>query len=132
MRGRSGCARRGGRHMGSGNSGAGRGGVRGLFTRRRHGRVGRSPLRCESLEDRTTPTVWWVTSTADSGAGTIRGALAAAHSGDTINFDPSLLYATINLTSGELLVNKSLTINGPTDQNGQVVADGVVLQNAWN
>jgi hypothetical protein len=70
--------------------------------------------------------------TADSGAGTLRGDLAAANSGDTINFDPSLLYSTVDLTSGELLVNKSLTINGPADQNGVVVPNGVTLQNAWN
>jgi hypothetical protein len=46
----------------------------------------------------------------------LRDALAAAAPGDTINFAPSLTSsgpATILLTNGELLVNKSLTINGP-------------------
>src|SRR5262245_53088596 len=39
--------------------------------------------------------------------------MAAAQSGDTITFDPSLRNKTITLTSGQLLVNKSLDIEGP-------------------
>jgi hypothetical protein len=52
-----------------------------------------------------------VTSGADNGPGTLRQAIIDASSGDTINFAPGL--TTINLTSGELVINKSLTINGP-------------------
>ncbi|HKP05055.1 MAG TPA: right-handed parallel beta-helix repeat-containing protein [Chthoniobacterales bacterium] len=58
-----------------------------------------------------------VNSPADSGGScpgascTLRQAIAAAASGDTINFAPGL--STINLTSGELLIEKSLTITGP-------------------
>jgi hypothetical protein len=54
-----------------------------------------------------------VTSTADSGANTLRQALNDANDGDTIDFN--LTYpATITLTSGELVVfNKSITISGP-------------------
>jgi hypothetical protein len=52
-----------------------------------------------------------VTSTADSGPGTLRAALAAAADGDTI--DASGISGTILLTSGELLVTKSVTIAGP-------------------
>ena len=51
-----------------------------------------------------------VTSTADPGAGTLRQALLDANSsGDTLVL-PS---GTITLSSGELLVNKSLTLSGP-------------------
>src|SRR6266496_784561 len=53
-----------------------------------------------------------VTSTADSGMGSLRQALADANDGDTINFDAAVS-GTITLTSGELLVNDSITISGP-------------------
>jgi len=53
-----------------------------------------------------------VTSTADSGAGTLRQALLDAVAGDHVAFDPVLLLAkTITLTSAELLVNKNLTFD---------------------
>ena len=53
-----------------------------------------------------------VSSAGDSGAGTLRQAiLDASASGDTIRFAASVV--TIDLTSGELSVNKSLTISGP-------------------
>ena len=53
-----------------------------------------------------------VTSTADFGKGTLRYAILNAISGETITFAlPS--GSVINLTGGELLVNKNLTINGP-------------------
>ncbi|MGZ4238391.1 MAG: hypothetical protein ACXVWT_20180, partial [Solirubrobacteraceae bacterium] len=38
-----------------------------------------------------------VTTTADSGAGSLRAAIAASAAGDTINFDPSLNGQTITL-----------------------------------
>lgn len=53
-----------------------------------------------------------VTGTADSGAGTLRQAIADAASGDTINFSLPA-NSVIGLTSGTLIVDKSLTINGP-------------------
>src|SRR5437667_444405 len=55
-----------------------------------------------------------VTSTADSGVGTLREALASASDGDTIDFSVS---GTITLTSGQLVVNNSLTISGPGAAN---------------
>ncbi|HKH19868.1 MAG TPA: choice-of-anchor Q domain-containing protein, partial [Gammaproteobacteria bacterium] len=58
-----------------------------------------------------------VTNTNDIGAGSLRQAIADASDGDTIDFDPSLGGQTITLTSGELLVNKSVTINGPGPNN---------------
>jgi hypothetical protein len=52
-----------------------------------------------------------VTSADDTGAGTLRQAIVDAASGDTINFSSG--FTTIILTSDQLLINKSLTINGP-------------------
>src|SRR5690349_8204528 len=53
-----------------------------------------------------------VTSTADSGAGSLRQAILDAASGDTINFAlPS--NSTITLATAELAISKSLTITGP-------------------
>ena len=53
-----------------------------------------------------------VTSSGDSGAGTLRQAILDASSlgSDTINFD---LTGTITLTSGQLFIHKNLTISGP-------------------
>jgi predicted outer membrane repeat protein len=54
-----------------------------------------------------------VTTTNDSGPGSLRQALVDAHYGDTINFDSSLKGQTITLTSGRLIVDKNVTISGP-------------------
>ncbi len=54
-----------------------------------------------------------VTTTADSGAGSLRDTIAAASDGDTIQFDAALNGQTITLTSAELLIDKNLTIDGP-------------------
>ena len=51
-----------------------------------------------------------VTNTNDSGPGSLRQAIADANNCDTISFTVT---GTIGLTSGELLVNKDLTIAGP-------------------
>ena len=47
----------------------------------------------------------------DSGPGSLRQAIVDASAGDTINFAPSV--TTVNLTSDELVIDKSLTIAGP-------------------
>lgn len=54
-----------------------------------------------------------VTTTADSGAGSLRAALAAVNDGDTIQFDSALNGQIITLTSGELVIDKNITISGP-------------------
>jgi hypothetical protein len=69
--------------------------------------------RLEILEDRTVLSAWTVASAADSGAGSLRGAIAAAQGGDRIVFDQSLQGQTITLTSGELAISKDLDIDGP-------------------
>ena len=66
----------------------------------------------ESFEDRWVPSTLIVTNTNDNGAGSLRAQIAAANSGDTIVFDSDLAGQTITLTSGELAINKSLTIEG--------------------
>lgn len=53
-----------------------------------------------------------VTTTVDSGAGSLRQALSAAANGDTITFAAELSGATIGVTSGPLTLNKPLTIDG--------------------
>jgi hypothetical protein len=71
--------------------------------------------RLESLEDRTVPSTLTVTSAADTavaGDGSLRGEIAAARSGDTIQFAPSLAGQTITLAYGELAISKSLNIEG--------------------
>lgn len=54
-----------------------------------------------------------VTTTADSGPGSLRDTIAAAGSGDVIQFDPALNGQTIVLTSGALSVGSGITIEGP-------------------
>jgi hypothetical protein len=54
-----------------------------------------------------------VTNTNDSGAGSLRAAIAASASGDTIDFAPALNGQTIILSSGRLVIDKALTISGP-------------------
>jgi hypothetical protein len=67
----------------------------------------------EGLEQRWVPSTLTVKSNLDSGTDSLRAALAAAKNNDTIVFAPILDGQTITLTSGELLISKNLTINGP-------------------
>jgi len=55
-----------------------------------------------------------VTNTNDSGPGSLRNALAIANDGDEIAF---AVTGTIALTSGELLVDRNITISGPGADN---------------
>src|SRR3954469_22171013 len=57
-----------------------------------------------------------VTSTADSGAGSLRAALGSAGNNKTINFAVNLP-AVITLTTGELVVSNNVTISGPGAAN---------------
>jgi len=59
---------------------------------------------------RARATTITVTNTNDSGPGSLRQALADAHDGDTV--EATGISGVIRLTTGELLVDKSVTING--------------------
>jgi hypothetical protein len=56
-----------------------------------------------------------VTTSADSGAGSLRQAIADACAGSTITFDmtPGNVTSPITLTTAELPINKNLTVQGP-------------------
>ncbi len=53
-----------------------------------------------------------VTTAADKGNGSLRNAITQAKSGDTIRFAQGLKGKTIRLTSGQILLDKDLTIDG--------------------
>jgi hypothetical protein len=78
----------------------------------------------EALEGRDLPSTLTVLNNLDSGTGSLRAEIAAAHSGDTIVFDPSLNGQTIVLTSGELGINTNLTIQGPGSSQLSIYGGG--------
>jgi hypothetical protein len=83
---------------------------------RRQRRPGSFRPHLEALEDRWVPSTLTVTNNLDTGAagdGSLRGEIAAAQSGDTINFAPGLAGQTIRLTGGELAITRNLDIEGP-------------------
>ena len=61
-----------------------------------------------------------VTSTADSGAGSLREAIDLAGAGDTIEF---LVAGTITLTTGPLVVTRDLTINALAQRTSPSAGD---------
>src|ERR1700758_4951966 len=61
-----------------------------------------------------------VTNTNDSGPGSLRQALVDANDGDTITF---AVTGTIALTSGEVVIDKNITISGPGSDQLAVSAD---------
>ena len=70
-------------------------------------------LHLEALDDRAMPSTFTVTNLLDTGAGSLRAAVAAANANpgaDTIDFGVT---GSIGLTSGQLDITDSLTINGP-------------------
>jgi len=75
-----------------------------------------------------------VTNNNDSGPGSLRNAIASAASGDTIQFASSLANKTITLTTGQLVINKNLTIEA--GKAGQLTISGnntsrVILTKEW-
>lgn len=87
-----------------------------LWPRKRSKPAGRHATfrpRLEALEGRDVPSTLTVTNNLDSGPGSLRAEITAAQPGDTVVFSSTLKGQTITLTSGELLLDKSLTIQGP-------------------
>jgi hypothetical protein len=81
------------------------------ISRRDYLRPHRFVPRLEAMEDRTVLSTLTVLNNADSGPGSLRDTIAAASSGDTIVFAKPV--HQITLTSGELMIANSVTINGP-------------------
>ncbi|HEX3624152.1 MAG TPA: choice-of-anchor Q domain-containing protein [Verrucomicrobiae bacterium] len=77
-----------------------------------------------SLAPEARAAVDTVTTTADSGPGSLRDTIAAAASGDTINFAPGLSGQTIYLTSGELFIGQNLTIDASAGILPPIAIDG--------
>ncbi len=69
--------------------------------------------RLEILDDRTLLSTLTVLNNLDSGAGSLRDAIQRAGDGDTIAFERNLAGQAITLTSDQLTITKSLTIQGP-------------------
>jgi hypothetical protein len=87
-------------------------------------------------------TVVTVANTNDAGPGSLRDAIANAQDGDVIHFGAAIAGQTISLSTGVLIIQKSVTIEGPAQGMvidgggagsvfiiGSVVTTGVVLRN---
>src|SRR5262245_32276572 len=72
--------------------------------------------RVEILEDRTLPSTFTVLNLNDSGAGSLRDAIAQANANpdveNSILFSPTIQGRTIVLSSGPLSISKNITIDG--------------------
>jgi hypothetical protein len=73
---------------------------------------------------RVCAATWTVTSTADSGSGTLRAAIAGAANNDTINFN--LQYPAFITLASPLTFGPSVTIVGPGDSNLAISGGGAV------
>jgi hypothetical protein len=71
-----------------------------------------------------------VTTTADTGPGSLRNAVTGAAANATITFSSALQNQTIQLTGGTILINKNLQIHNTNSQkvNIQVSGNGPVFQ----
>ena len=81
-----------------------------------HRRAKRTLLSVEKLDERVVLSTFSVLNLADSGDGSLRAAIIAANSNpgaDVVRFASSARDGTIALTSGELSITDSLTIDGP-------------------
>ena len=84
-----------------------------------------SRLRVEALEDRCLPSTFTVLNLLDNGPDSLRAAVVAANANpgaDAIDFATT---GTIALTSGQLDITDSLTINGPGESALTVSGQGV-------
>lgn len=91
-------------------------------------------LHLETLEDRCVPATFTVKNLNDAGPGSLRALVDKANmtnAPDTIVFN-STLKGTIDVTalSGEILITKSLVINGPGA--GRITVDGNLVTRIFN
>jgi hypothetical protein len=91
------------------------------------GTIDAAVLRMDDYEFHLDTTI--VSNSNDSGAGSLRKAISDAASGDTIVFKLNSANDTIKLTSGELVVDKGLTIDG---NNALGSGDTVVVSGESN
>ena len=76
-------------------------------------------LQLMRLEERTLPSIYFVSNDNDTGKGSLRDAIEASNNRrgiNTIEFTPSLDHGTISLSTadgGELLISSNLNIEGP-------------------
>lgn len=71
---------------------------------------------------------WTVSTTANSGNGSLRQLIAGASNGDDITFDANILNQTITL-SQPIVIDKNITINGPED--GEIIISSQNLTRAF-
>src|SRR6516162_9517076 len=79
----------------------------------------------EVLEDRCLPSTFTVTNLLDTGAGSLRAAVAAANANPGADDIAFTVTGSIALTSGELDITDSLTVNGPGASALTVSGNGV-------
>jgi hypothetical protein len=84
--------------------------------------------RLEALEARDVPSTLKVTNNLDYGPGSLRYEISHANAGDTIVFDKSA-GGTITLYSGELVIDKSLTIKGRGETITSQSYENFILEN---
>jgi hypothetical protein len=72
-----------------------------------------TPRGAAASHDLLAPPVVTVMNTDDAGAGSLRQAVIDAPDGATIQFDASIAGQTIVLTTGEIAIEKTLTIEAP-------------------
>lgn len=85
----------------------------GAFTAILAGADGGSGLGLVEVYGGLQPATLTATNASDSGAGSLRNAVEAALDADTIKFDPTVSRQIINLSSGEIAIDKDITISGP-------------------
>ncbi len=87
--------------------------------------TGTAAIDLVELDEIPPPTELVVTTSADSGPGSLRAALAAIAPGGTITFAPALAGQTINLTSGQLAIERSVTVDALAAPGLTVSAGGL-------
>ena len=83
--------------------------------------------RLDPMEDRTLLSTWTVMNNYDSGAGSLRAEITAAHNGDTIVFAPKLQGGQTITLASELDITKNLDIEGPGANRLTISGSGGVV-----